>query len=149
MAETSHYYGKISENANNVVAISEKNQLVDDLQELPKLYVDIRKRLHNAYLRNAKQYNLRKRSLKFHVGDRVWKKNYKLSDKANNYSAKLAAKYVPCIVAKVISNLVYNLKDTDGNDLGNWHVKDLKPDNTNLDSDDESGPESSDSDHSD
>ncbi|KAJ8974621.1 hypothetical protein NQ317_010772 [Molorchus minor] len=106
---TGDYYGQVSENANNVVTISEENQLIEDLQELPK----------------------------------VWKRNYTLSSKANDYSAKLSAKYIPCVVVKVMSNLVYKLKDTNGVDLGNWHVKDLKPDHRNLDSDDESGPASS------
>ncbi|KAJ8969775.1 hypothetical protein NQ317_001936 [Molorchus minor] len=140
---TGDYYGQVSENANNVVTISEKNQLIEDLQELPKFHEDIRTKLKDAYIRNANQYNLRKRNLSFKIGDRVWKRNYTLSSKANDYSAKLSAKYIPCVVVKVMSNLVYKLKDTNGVDLGNWHVKDLKPDHRNLDSDDESGPASS------
>lgn len=135
------YYGKISENADNVFTIGEKNQLINDLQELPKLYVDVRKKLFLAYQRNAKQYNLRKRSLRFYPGDRVWKRNYTLSDAAKNYSAKLAPRYIPCTVKKVISKLVYKLSDLDGNDVGNWHIKDLKADYIELDSDDDSDPE--------
>lgn len=135
---TGDYYGKISENSQNVESITNKNQLIEDLQVLPKLYIDIREKLYNAYRRNANQYNLRKRSLTFHVGDRVWKKNYTLSSKPNDYSAKLAAKYIPCIVTKVVSKLVYSLQDTTGKDLGNWHVKDIKPDFCNLKSDGDS-----------
>lgn len=135
------YYGKFSENANNVFTIGEKNQLINDLQELPNLYVEVRKRLLQAYQRNVKHYNLRKRSLRFFPGDRVWKRNYTLSDAANNYAAKLAPRYIPCIVKKVLSKLVYNLTDLEGNNVGNWHIKDLKTDYTDLDSDDDSDPE--------
>ncbi|KAJ8927358.1 hypothetical protein NQ314_020133 [Rhamnusium bicolor] len=137
------YYGQISENANNVFTIGEKNQLITDLQELPNLYVNVRKRLLEAYQRNATYYNLRKRSLRFYPGDRVWKRNYTLSDAANNYSAKLAPRYIPCTVKKVLSKLVYNLIDLEGNNVGNWHIKDLKSNYTNLDSDDDSDPEDS------
>lgn len=44
---------------------------------------------------------------------------------------------------RVISNLVYNLKDLDGKVLGNWHVKDLKPAYSNPESDDENNSNSS------
>lgn len=138
---TGDYYGKIAENADNMLSIGEKNQLIDDVQELPRLYVDIRKRLRQAYERNVKHYNLRKRPLRFYPGDRVWKKNYTLSNAANDYSSKLAPKYIQCNVKRVISKLVYELSDLEGNNLGNWHVKDLKENYVELDSDDDSDPE--------
>lgn len=131
------YYGKISDNVESFPKISDNLQRVSDNQQLPELFVDIRKRLHKAYLRNANHYNLRKRDVKFLVGDRVWKKNYTLSSAPNDYAAKLAPKYVPCVVNKVLSPLVYNLKDLSNNDLGNWHVKDLKTYYSDLDSDDD------------
>jgi hypothetical protein len=120
------YYGKLFENFNNVPTISDKLQHISDLQEVPKLFVDIRKRISNYNLKNAKHYNLRKRDISYSVGDKLWKKNYTLSSAVNDYTAKLAPKYIPCIVNKVISKVSYNLKDMDGNDIGNWHVSDLK-----------------------
>ena len=138
------YYGKISDNANNVVEIGEKTHRIDDSRELPKLYEDVRKRLKSAYDRNAKTYNLRRREQRFNVGDKVWKKNYVLSKAVNDFSAKLAPKYVPCTVCKVISPLVYKLNDDKGNDIGNWHTKDLKPNDVNLDTDSASDSETND-----
>jgi hypothetical protein len=41
--------------------------------------------------------------------------------------AVFGPKYVPCIVDKKISRLVYSLKNMDGSDAGKWHVKDMKP----------------------
>lgn len=123
---TGDFYGKISENDINFPSISDKYERIDDIQELPNLYTEVRERLRQAYQRNACQYNLRKRDVRFHVGDKVWKRNVTLSSAVGNYCAKLAPKYIPCKVKKVISNLVYELEDMDGRDLGRWHVKDLK-----------------------
>lgn len=131
------YYGSVAENEQSFPKVSEKSQRLTDCQEMPKLFVEVRKRLYDAYLRNANQYNLRKREVRFRVGDKVWKKNYTLSSAPHDYSAKLAPKYIPCVVNKVLSGLVYNLKDLDGNGLGNWHVKDLKSAYSKLDSDNE------------
>lgn len=131
------FYGKISDNAHNIVSISDKLQRMDDLQKLPELYEQVRKRLFQAYQRNAFQYNLRKRPVQYHVGDRLWKRNFVLSSAANQFSSKLAPKYIPCIVTKVISNLVYQVSDMDGNHLGNFHVKDLKANFSHVGSDTE------------
>lgn len=65
---------------------------------------------------------------------RVWKWNYTLSSAPNDYSAKLNPKYVPCAVNKVLSNLVYNVKDLVGNVSGSRHVRDLRSVYSNLES---------------
>lgn len=123
---TGDFYGKISENSDNVVSVGEKLQLVNDIQTLPTLYVDVREKLKKAHSKYEKLYNLRKRDVEYHVGDKLWKKNYIQSNKGENFAAKLAPKFIPCVVHKVISKLVYNLRDLEGKDLGNWHVKDIK-----------------------
>ncbi|KAK9887659.1 hypothetical protein WA026_023780 [Henosepilachna vigintioctopunctata] len=136
------FFGHISENSDNIVSI--KNKVLDpSVQEkLPELYEYVQKRIHHAYKVNAQRYNLRRRDLRFRVGDRVWKRNFVLSDAANNFSAKLAPKFVPCVVKKVLSPVVYNLEDLDGNDLGIFHISHIKLDITHEDIDShESGEE--------
>lgn len=105
-----------------------KNNLfwAQDMSLLPELHDEVKTRLHRAYETNAKYYNLRKRPLRFHIGEIVWKRNYFQSDAMNHFSKKLAPKYSACRVAKVISSLIYELNDLDGNPLGRWHIKDLK-----------------------
>ncbi|KAG5861728.1 hypothetical protein JTB14_004169 [Gonioctena quinquepunctata] len=98
----------------------------------------VRELIRRTYDKNTKVYNFRKRDTKYKVGDRVLKNNYILSKAGNAFSAKLAPKFIPGIVVKVISPLVYLLKNENGADLGNWHVKDLKSDPNFLDSDDDS-----------
>lgn len=128
------FFGSISDNAHNNIEIG--NKVIDSsfqADNLPELYKTVQSRLFKAYQKNAHRYNLRKRDLRFKVGDRVWKKNFVLSDASNKFSAKLAPKYIPCIVNKVISPLVYNLRGLNGTDLGNFHVKHIKLDLTHDD----------------
>lgn len=97
-----------------------------EIAHLPELYEDVKQRLHKAYETCARQYNFRKRPVTFSIGDVVWKRNFVLSDAAKGYSKKLAPKYVPCKVKKVLSKVVYLLEDLEGHELGKFHSKDLK-----------------------
>ena len=54
----------------------------------------------------------------------MWKRNYVLSDASKHFSSKLAPKYVPCVVTKVISRLVYRLAEAESyQDLENGTLK--------------------------
>jgi transposase InsO family protein len=95
--------------------------------ELRQLYADVRKRLHEAYERSRHQYNLRRRDVRYALGQKVWKRNYVLSNAANFFAAKLAPRFAgPFIVSHIVSPWTYRLVDDCGRDLGIWHAKDLK-----------------------
>lgn len=98
----------------------------DNFQKFHDIFIDIKNRIHSAYERNSRYYNLRKRDFAFNVGDHVWRKNHVLSNAGNQYSAKLAPKFLLSIVHKKLSNLVYILRNTDGTNAGKYHIKDLK-----------------------
>ena len=104
------------------------------MQNLISIYPKIKERLKVANQKSSKQYNLRRKEVVFSEGDRVWKRNYVLSDAAKHFSAKLAPKYIPGITNKKIGQLLYNIVDDNEKDIGNWHVKDFKPNLTDLDS---------------
>lgn len=55
-------------------------------------------RLKNAYASSAARYNLRRRFVPYEVDQVVWKRNYVLSNAGDYFSAKLAPKFVKCIV---------------------------------------------------
>lgn len=120
------YFGQISDNANNKVEIHNKVLSPDTPEHQIELFDLVQKRLRQSYETSAQRYNLRRRDVKFKIGDRVWKKNFVLSRAIDDYAAKLAPKYVPCIVNRVISPLVYELKNLEGNIVGNFHVQHLK-----------------------
>jgi len=94
-----------------------------------KLFADVKRRLELAGQKNVNRYNLRKRQEEYQPGQRVWKKNFVLSDAAKFFTHKLAPKYVgPYIIRRRISPWTYELQETDGKVLtGTWHSKDLKP----------------------
>lgn len=115
----------------------DRNTYAENLTEFRKLFVEIRNKLHSAYERNLKSYNLRKRDVSFNVGDKVWRVNKVLSNAADKFAAKLSPKYILSIVCKKLSHLVYELKNTDGSKAGKWHVKDLLPYHDLDDSSDE------------
>ncbi|KAK9888747.1 hypothetical protein WA026_000974 [Henosepilachna vigintioctopunctata] len=129
---TGDFYGPVSGNDQNLEEVTDRLKWRDDLDNLPSLYSRTRQRLYEAYLRNKRYYDMGKRKVIFSVGDKVWKRNFPLSNAANKFSAKLCNTYVPCRVHKVMSDLVYNLVDLDNRDLGNWHVRHLKADLANY-----------------
>lgn len=108
------------------LAPGDRNLYSSNLGNLVDVFKKVKNCLHSAYERNSRTYNLRKREFVFSVGDYVWRKNYVLSNAANQFSAKLAPKYILCTVAKKLSNAVYELKNIDGSKAGKWHIKDLK-----------------------
>ncbi|KAL6421182.1 hypothetical protein ACFW04_013735 [Cataglyphis niger] len=84
--------------------------------------------LEAAHQRQSRYYNLRRRDVRFVVGDRVWKRQHVLSSAAHAISAKLAKKYHgPFTISRILSPVVYELADAENKVIGKTHVKDLKP----------------------
>lgn len=116
------------------ISISDMNNLgenrrsyVNELDKLPEIYKVVQERLNAAYQRSSNYYNLRKRDQVFHVGEKVWKRNFVLSSAADDFSAKLANRYVLCTVRRVLSKVAYELENLDGTPAGKFHVSKLKP----------------------
>lgn len=96
---------------------------------LGKVFLDVRKRLDQAQIRSQRAYNLRRRDVRYEVGDRVWRREHLLSNAAKYFSAKLGPKFSgPYVISRRISPWSYEIKDDMGNLKGIWNVKDLKPD---------------------
>jgi hypothetical protein len=101
--------------------------LVKKAEAFRKLHAEVKKNLEKAALRNKRIYDLRRRDVTYEVGDRVYRRNFVLSDASKYFSAKLANKYVgPFVVKKKLSPWTYELYDLDGRTRGVWHAKDLK-----------------------
>ncbi|XP_030757810.1 uncharacterized protein LOC115883593 [Sitophilus oryzae] len=121
------YYGQVKFSEDFEIMPGDRNSYASELKNLYSVFSEVRKKLHAAYERNSKSYNLRRRDLSFQVGDLVWRRNKVLSNAGINFSAKLAPRFILSSVRKKISNLVYVLVDENGTNAGRWHIKDLKP----------------------
>ncbi|XP_025263666.1 protein NYNRIN-like [Camponotus floridanus] len=75
--------------------------------------------LEAAHEKQSRYYNLRRRDQRFAIGERVLKRQHILSSAAQNISAKLATKFHgPFTIAKILSPVVYELRDDAGRSLG-------------------------------
>lgn len=99
-----------------------------DQKKVLDIQEDVVKRLHQAYMRNAKYYNLRRRPVTFSIGQVVYRRNRVQSNKAKGITSKLAPKFIgPFRVSKSVGHRGYLLVDSSGVEDGPWHVEDLKP----------------------
>lgn len=104
-------------------------------RSLAQLFGDVHKRLTQAYEKARPAYNLRRREDRFVIDQKVWKKDYHLSDATKHFTAKLAPKFSgPFTVSRIISPWTYELKDRNGRLIGTWHTKDLKAHPPDVDS---------------
>ena len=88
--------------------------------------------MDKANEKQATQYNLRRRSIEYKVGDKVLKIETKISNKADNKARKLFNKYEgPYIIKKKISPTIYELKKIKGKSVGEYNINDLKLEITN------------------
>lgn len=96
-------------------------------EQFNNIFTAVRRELDRAYEKNCRVYNLRRRPDEYEVGDRVWRKNYVLSDGTKHFASKLAPKFTgPLVIRSKHSNLAYELEDLEGVPKGIWHIKDLK-----------------------
>lgn len=121
-----NFYKKLNLSRNFNASDDDLQKYLLELGKLNDLYKSVQEKLTKAYQRNCKTYNLRKREVRFSVGDKVWKRNRQLSDANKKFASKLSPKFVLCEITKKISNLVYELKDVNTGKLGNYHVRDIK-----------------------
>lgn len=120
-------YGTIyTPNGNGIPEIDRSN-LAYQPEKHSELFSSIRKALNTAYERNKRVYDLRRRDERFVLGQKVWKKNFVLSDASKRFSSKLAPAYVgPFLIKEILSPCTYRLEDENGTDKGVWHVSHLK-----------------------
>lgn len=121
------YYGEVTSTDDLELSAKDRSEYVENISGLKEVYRDVQEKLHKAYERNARSYNLRRKDVSFEVGDKVWKRNKVLSDALVKFTAKLTPKFILCKVAKKVSKVVYELLNLDNTAAGRWHIKDLKP----------------------
>jgi hypothetical protein len=105
--------------------------------EYPKFSEEIKARVPDDKIIAKVQDNIRKswnrinkcskkKIIRYQPGQCAWRRNFKLSAKAQKYSKKLAKQWVKCEVVQEDSPGIYITKDLDGK-IGRYHANDMKP----------------------
>lgn len=98
------------------------------VSEFKRIYGKAHENLKAAYEKQAKYYNLRRREVRYDVGDRVLRRMHTLSSAADAVVGKLAPKFDgPCEVVGKRGVNMYEVKDLQTQSTHVVHVKDVKP----------------------
>jgi hypothetical protein len=89
--------------------------------------------LERAQRRSREQYDKTTSVLKFIVSERVWRRNRVLSDAAEGFSQKLAPKFVPAQITRILGADTYLIADDSGTIVGKYHANDLFKDRISED----------------
>ncbi|KAH8368956.1 hypothetical protein KR084_004487 [Drosophila pseudotakahashii] len=81
--------------------------------------------LNRTHERAEKAYNTRSKPVEFSVGQVVYRKNYRQSNKAEGYNAKLGPNRIRCVVLQRKGKALYELGNAGGKSVGIFHAKDL------------------------
>jgi RNase H-like domain found in reverse transcriptase/Reverse transcriptase (RNA-dependent DNA polymerase)/Integrase zinc binding domain/Integrase core domain/gag-polyprotein putative aspartyl protease len=95
-------------------------------RQLEKIRKKVRENLFKAYEQQSKRYNLRTRDRQLNPGDLVYRRNFKLSNKGQGYSASLGKSFLQSVVVEKVGQNRYKLKDLSGRDVGVYDIKDIK-----------------------
>lgn len=93
---------------------------------LDVMRIRAQKALQKQAEKNERIYNIRSREVSFQEGQEVYRKNFKLSNFAAGYNAKLGPRYVKARIRKKVGNSTYELEDMQGKRIGMYHAKDLR-----------------------
>jgi hypothetical protein len=109
----------------NALTIDIADNFSDKLKDLRQIFQKVRSCMLSSHERNARYYNLKKRSFELQEGQIAYKRCFPLSNAAKHFSAKLAPRFEKCVIHKKHGPLVYTLKNLEGKILGNFHIKDI------------------------
>jgi len=77
--------------------------------------------LNRTHKRAEKAYNTRSKLVEFSVGQVVYRKNYKRSNKAEGHNAKLGPNRILCVVLQRKGKALYELGNAVGKNVGVFH----------------------------
>ena len=107
----------LEEEGTDAIQKVDKHKFIIDLVE---------QNLAKAYSKNKKTYDLRSRVISYAIGERVFRRNFAQSSKANNFNAKLAPKFLKAIVLGKVGYCQYKLGNENGKECGRYHAKDIQ-----------------------
>jgi len=78
--------------------------------------------LNRTHERAEKAYNARSKLVEFSVGQVNYRKNYRQSNKADRYNAKLDPNRIRCVVLQRKGEALYELGNAVGKSVGVFHA---------------------------
>lgn len=108
--------------------ISKTNEVDKCPKHIENIHTNVARCQSQAYEKSKQKYDLRTRTIPINVGDTVYRRNFKLSNKADGYSAKLGPRYIKAMVIEKLGNAVFRVKDEASKTVGTYHSKELKID---------------------
>lgn len=101
---------------------------MERMDRFRRLYDTTQKNLKAAFEQQARSYNLRRRDVRYEIGQQVLKRTHVLSSAVDAIASKLAPKFDgPFVVSKRRGYNLYVIKDVATGKTTVAHVKDLKP----------------------
>lgn len=94
--------------------------------QLRLVHEQVQHQLELAHRKYEARYNLRSRKRSFSVGQEVYRRNFALSNAAENFNTKLADRFLKCRIARKIGSSIYLVEDEHGKPIGKFHAKDLR-----------------------
>jgi len=79
---------------------------------------------YTRFVGNERQYNLKARVVNFVEGQEVFRRNFKQSNFAEGYNAKLGPRFLKARVREKLGDTYYALEDMQGKFLAKYHDKD-------------------------
>lgn len=104
---------------------SENRQTLSDdqlRQRFSAVRAEIFQNLQKTHQRSRIQYDVKTKPLAFEVGEKVWRRFRPLSNAINQFSFKLAPKYVPCRIRKRIGQDTYDVQDSPEGPTMKYHA---------------------------
>lgn len=102
-------------------------EVVSNSEYHEELNREIRDKLQNAHDRNAKTYNTRTREVRFIPGQEVFIRNFRQSDFANSYNAKIGKQWTPARIVCQHGTSSYTVEDRNGKLIKvKYHAKDIR-----------------------
>jgi len=112
----------------NIDQLTAEHDAPDNLREkLTEAYELVRVQLAQAFHRQKRHYNRRRRPWKPSVGEWVWERDHPLSKKSAAYNAKLAPKFSgPYEIRRIVSPVIMDLRSKRGKWIRHVHIQDMK-----------------------
>lgn len=94
--------------------------------QMQLIHKKLKEKLHSAYEKNERSYNLRSRIVTFKPGQEVFRKNFVQSNFAKGINAKLCKPWLKCRIRKAVGSSQYEVENLKGQLIGIIHAQHLK-----------------------